>query len=213
MKGFMAMIDEYAVVGTCDAIPTLDPDSVEHKDVGVEYITVVRLNLDCGQHPMIWQGEPDDEPWRMGIESKYTEGLERTSMTRKRPIKPMRLSGAPTAEELAKAKAYVKGAYAIRNLDSSAAIASTSPGGQVAIRMTNAPGARASTACDSNSTERACAALTTISTSTSAPSAAAFALSCVCSYSSVGGCHTLTHNTPNPNPNQTIERSCKTRGL
>ncbi|WP_370196981.1 M16 family metallopeptidase [Aurantimonas sp.] len=31
----------------------------------------------------------------------------------------------PTAEELAKAKAYVKGAYAIRNLDSSAAIAST----------------------------------------------------------------------------------------
>ena len=104
MKRFMAMIDEYAVVGTCDAIPTLDPvpDSVEHKDVGVEYITVIRLVLDCGQHPMIWQGEPDDEPWRMGIESKYTEGLERTSMTRKRPIKLMRLSGAPTAEELAR---------------------------------------------------------------------------------------------------------------
>ena len=83
MQGFKAMIDEYAMVGTCDAAPVANPDSVMDPDADADYITVPQLDLDLSQHPMILQGEPDDEPWRQGIASKFA-AIDRLSLTRKR---------------------------------------------------------------------------------------------------------------------------------
>ena len=45
-------------------------------------IRVTRLIRDLGPWPMIWHGEPDDEPWRMAIESMFGEDVHRVSFLR-----------------------------------------------------------------------------------------------------------------------------------
>ena len=88
MRGFMAMLDEYDVVGCCDKAPT-----VRHNAIGVECITVNQLVLGLSQRPMIYAMRPDksDDEWRHDIKSEFAD-IKRVSLTRMRPIVPMCLA-------------------------------------------------------------------------------------------------------------------------